>query len=136
MKLVIAEAQEKWTSPDKKVTIWDLKDSDGNPWQTMSKQIAQSIGQAVEVTTRVSDKGKTYLIMDKNDQAPTATSNLDLDRLEAILDKFAVTVERLTTYLSEDTFNDPDLPQDSPLGQIKLEDPDLPPVELYEGEIT
>lgn len=74
MLLNVKSASEAWKSPDGKVTIWDITAADNTVWQTMSGKIAGSIGQAIEVTTRVNQKGKTFLILPPTEAYPSASS--------------------------------------------------------------
>lgn len=135
MLLTIKESKEAWKSPDGQRTIWEVKDSEGNNWQTMSGQIAKAVGQTLELTTRVSDKGKTYLITPPQDGPQNAqgipilnVDDIPTDRFEKAVDKFSEAVERL---LASQTGT-------YPSAEVVLTEPaddDLPPTSLYDQQM-
>lgn len=103
MKISVASSNQAWQSPDQKITIWDVIDSDNNKWSTMSGKIANAIGQTIEVTTRTNNKGKTYLVTPQPGgyQPPLAQSpggnmnDATLARFEAAVAAFGDYVDRL-----------------------------------------
>lgn len=118
MLLTIKTSEEAWTSPDGQRKIWEIVDSEGNKWQTMSRQIAQSINQTMELTTRVSDKGKTYLVKPSIDGvgAPQAAStSLESTATDQLLQQI---LEELKKLNGSATIK----------GNVES---DLPPVESY-----
>ena len=128
MLITVKESNEVWKSPDGQRSIYEIKDQDGNTWQTMSRQIAQAINQSMELTTRVSNKGKTYLIKPQDRQenaqqtldgvsSPSIRSE-DLQRFQEAVNKFDEAVNKLL--LSKG------------LEEI-AQDTDMPPAELYEN---
>ena len=111
MQITIKNVQKDWMSPDGKITIHSLEDQDGNKWKTMSGTIAAAEGQTMELTTRVSAKGQTYLIQPPRDGSgfeqkavPTYTppaqmgiplTELMVERLEAAVEALEATADRL-----------------------------------------
>lgn len=110
MLISIKDSKEVWKSPDGQRSIWEITDQDGQTWSTMSRQIAQGIGQSMELTTRVSDKGKTYLIKPQAEQqamdsvraaggqpSPEAIEALDkaVTRLTRAVEKFDEAVSKI-----------------------------------------
>lgn len=139
MLLTIKESKEAWKSPDGQRTIWEVKDGDGNVWQTMSGQIAKAIGQTLDLTTRVSDKGKTYLITPPQDESGASRGSTDItnpslnidlsstERFEKAVDKFSESVERLIASQTGTW----------PSAEALLTEPedDLPPASLYDKQM-
>lgn len=73
MTITVKTSKKAWTSPDGKITIFDLTDQDGNQWQTRSKAIGEGIGQTFDCTTTISSSNKTYLIQTPNPNSPYAS---------------------------------------------------------------
>jgi hypothetical protein len=131
--LTIKSSEEVWKSPDGQRSIWEVKDSEGNTWQTMSRQIAMAINQSMELTTRVSDKGKTYLIKPPQDdiQAPQGSQLRQGTPVGIVspqlIERLTSVLERLERLLSADV-NEP--------GIAEITDTDdLPPVSLYDRDM-
>jgi hypothetical protein len=68
MNITVKSSKEVWASPDGQRNIWEIQTPEGTTWQTMSRQIAQAIGQTLDLTTRVSAAGKTYLVKPPQEQ--------------------------------------------------------------------
>ncbi len=137
MLITIREPKEVWKSPDGQRIIWELKDQDNNTWSTMSRKIATSEGQTMELTTRVAKSGKTFLITPPQEgyaapgapgapAAPVAApvSNDTLLRVEGVMTRLENAVERFEVAVSAlwDTAAPPQLPEE-----------DRPPVGLYDS---
>lgn len=127
MQITIQSSEESWKSPDGQRTIWEITDGEGNKWQTMSQQIAQAIGQTMDLTTRVSDKGKTYLIKPPVDgvrapqAAPPSLGGQDATMmLRRILEQLEA-IEKILLVAPNKTTEVPDI--------------DLPPIESYEDDL-
>ena len=108
MLITISQVKEEWKSPDGQLSIWGLVNQmDGTPWKTMSKKIADSEGQTMELTTRVSKNGKTYLIQPPREDSPygnpggqgnqaakpAGPASANLDRLEVLVDRLEAAVD-------------------------------------------
>jgi hypothetical protein len=98
VQISVRSSKESWKSPDGKITIWEVTDGDGQTWDTMSGKIANALGQTIEVTTRVSNKGKTYLITPPAGgayplpAAPVVGAEGILARIEQILARYEASV--------------------------------------------
>ena len=118
MIVTIKDSKEVWKSPDGQRSIYEVTDAEGNQWQTMSRQIAMAINQSLELTTRVSDKGKTYLIKPPQEQQGTLDGVRGSDALTGLLDRLGKDLDRFEGLLNR-LASAPDRP-------------DLPPAELYD----
>lgn len=135
MLITIRDSKEIWKSPDGQRSIWEITDQDNQVWSTMSRQIAQGIGQSMELTTRVSDKGKTYLIKPPQ-EGQQAFGGVDgiksgsgtLGGLEAL----EIAVEHLTKAVDIFERSVDKLLLSKGLEEI-AEAHDMPPAELYEN---
>jgi hypothetical protein len=98
VQISVRSSKESWKSPDGKITIWEVTDGDGQTWNTMSGKIANALGQTIEVTTRVNNKGKTYLITPPAEgayplpAAPVTGAEGILSRIEQILARYEASV--------------------------------------------
>lgn len=98
---------KKWVSPDNRVTIWELQDQNGTTWATRSQSIADSEGQTLELTTTVSNTGKTYLVRPPKDAMPQAQTQIPsvgilpeqgIARFEEAVQAFSDAVDKLTDH--------------------------------------
>lgn len=149
-----ASGEPVWKSPDGNVSIYEIVDSDGNKWSTMSHKIGKGAGQSfdVEVNTK---NGKTYLRLPPDANSPfpqrkdtaqpaVSTPNAnDIGRFAEAVDKFSAAVDRLVkaqTFRVSDTGDvvPTQLDNDAAaafLGGEIVDDGEKPPIELYEDEV-
>lgn len=126
MIVTIKASKEVWHSPDGQRSVWDLETPTGETWQTMSRQIATAIGQSLDLTTRVSASGKTYLVKPLASPdgvgAPSSPgvavpSSDDVRRFSEAVDRFQEAVIKFVSH----TYDGPGAA------------PELPPIENYDG---
>jgi hypothetical protein len=106
-----------WTSPDQRVSIYDIVDGDGNKWSTKSHKIGKGQGQSFEVEIEQKN-GKTYLRLPydpnasyppRSQQPAAATANAEqfqqaavsgqtIARFELLVNRLSTLVERLEKY--------------------------------------
>lgn len=67
MNWTTTAVKESWKSPDGKVTIWEVKNSDGKLEQTMSQAIATH-GWSGQIEAYTNDKNKRYIRQAKKEE--------------------------------------------------------------------
>lgn len=67
MNWTTTAVKESWKSPDGKVTIWEVKNSDGKLEQTMSQAIATH-GWSGQIEAYTNDNNKRYIRQEKKEE--------------------------------------------------------------------
>lgn len=131
MIVTVKTSKEVWKSPDGQRSIWEIETPTGEVWQTMSRQIATALGQSLDVTTRVSGTGKTYIVKTPQ-ESPDGLSNANLLPTQPLRGgPSAEDVQRFSAAV--DRFQDAVVQFVMAQERKQLDNDDLPPIGNYDA---